>query len=70
MNVLPPLSDEESMASSCGGHVDRSKDADHFVWQPSMILQDNPTDSKYKIVGHLGDGTFGRALKCVELTEN
>ena len=21
--------------------------------------------NKYKIIGHLGDGTFGRALKCV-----
>lgn len=27
-----------------------------------------PTSSKYQVVEHLGDGTFGRALKCLDLT--
>ena len=24
-------------------------------------------EQRYKVVGHLGDGTFGRALKCIDL---
>jgi dual-specificity kinase len=44
--------------------VDRSKDADHFPWTAGMLL--GPA-AKYKILGHLGDGTFGRALKCEEV---
>ena len=43
------------------GGIDRSKDADHFIWTKGMVLGD---DGRYKVVGHLGDGTFGRALKC------
>lgn len=34
-----------------------------------MILQESQPAKKsgrYKVVDHLGDGTFGRALKCVE----
>ena len=51
--------------------MDRSKDADHFVWQKDMVLTDsqNVDANKYKIIGHLGDGTFGRALKCVQVDE-
>lgn len=25
--------------------------------------------NRYMITGHLGDGTFGRALKCIELPQ-
>ena len=28
------------------------------------------TTSRYLVVDHLGDGTFGRALKCVELDKD
>jgi dual-specificity kinase len=29
-----------------------------------MMLGDQ---NRYKVIGHLGDGTFGRALKCQDL---
>jgi dual-specificity kinase len=36
-----------------------------------MVLESQEKGSgKYKILGHLGDGTFGRALQCVEMSEN
>jgi len=41
--------------------VDRSKDAGHFEWNTKMCLG---SDNRYEVVSHLGDGTFGRALKC------
>lgn len=48
--------------------IDRSKDADHFVWTKGMILgSENKGSNQYRISGHLGDGTFGRALKCQEV---
>ena len=51
--------------------IDRSKDADHFIWTKGMILaSENKGSNQYKILGHLGDGTFGRALKCLEVTSN
>ena len=28
------------------------------------------TSSKYQVVEHLGDGTFGRALKCVDISRS
>ena len=35
-----------------------------------MILASNEEGgNRYKIIGHLGDGTFGRALKCVQLNQ-
>lgn len=38
-----------------------------------MILgSDNKNNGcgQYRIIGHLGDGTFGRALKCQEISED
>lgn len=36
-----------------------------------MILGSKEKGSgQYKIIGHLGDGTFGRALQCLEINEN
>jgi len=36
-----------------------------------MILGSHERGSgQYKIIGHLGDGTFGRALECLEINEN
>lgn len=49
--------------SSCGG-VDRSGDADHFIWTKGMLLG---KDGAYRVDCHMGDGTFGRALKCTEI---
>lgn len=55
--------------------IDRSKDAGHFEWRHNMILygpdpqqpQGQPlaAPNRYRVVDHLGDGTFGRTLKCV-----
>ena len=30
----------------------------------------NDSKSKYMVTGHLGDGTFGRALKCIDLNQS
>lgn len=38
---------------------DREQDAGHFEYEIGQIL-----GNRYKIIGHLGDGTFGRTLKC------
>ena len=39
------------------------------MWANGMVLtSDQVGANRYKIVGHLGDGTFGRALKCVQVT--
>jgi serine/threonine protein kinase len=47
--------------------VDRSKDAGHFVWNVGMILG---VENRYEVLAHLGDGTFGRALKCRDTKTN
>lgn len=38
---------------------DRRQDAGHFEYKVGQIL-----GKKYKVLSHLGDGTFGRALLC------
>ena len=60
-----------------GAEPDRSKDAGHFEWRKNMILSSQDPllglsaltkqASRYVVIDHLGDGTFGRALKCGEL---
>lgn len=36
-----------------------------------MILGSKERGGKqYKVLGHLGDGTFGRTLQCIEVNEN
>ena len=62
--------------TSESGHrnIDRSKDAGHFEWTTGMILtcKDNEGNIKhcnqYRVDKHLGDGTFGRALKCTQVS--
>jgi len=58
------------VSGHAGAHqIDRSKDTGHFEWKKDMILtSSDPTarSSSYRVVDHLGDGTFGRALRCVE----
>lgn len=53
--------------SVSSGSIDRSKDADHFIWHKGQLLG---TDQRYKVLEHLGDGTFGRALKCQDMQTN
>ena len=55
-----------SFRSSQGG-VDRSKDADHFEYTIGQLLGEK---KKYRVTGHLGDGTFGRALQCEDIEQN
>jgi hypothetical protein len=56
-------SNSESMSPSSSkssqGGIDRSKDADHFEYKIGEVLGNQ---GRYRILGHLGDGTFGRAL--------
>ena len=49
-------SESPGNCSEDGAH--RLLDAGHFNYTIGNLLGD------YKIVGHLGDGTFGRTLKC------
>lgn len=79
------LRDSSSFSSSCeasppikksGGQIDRSKDADHFEWRMNMWLygkignqQKGESSRQYQVIGHLGDGTFGRALKVFDPTD-
>ena len=39
----------------------KEQDAGHFKYHLGKII------GNYKIVSHLGDGTFGRAFKCLYL---
>jgi len=55
--------------SSGGRNIDRSKDAEHFEFRKGQTLYSgqgkDPKVARYTVVRHLGDGTFGRCLKCV-----
>ncbi len=43
---------------------DRSRDAGHFEWSKGEMLGE-----KYKVMKFLGDGTFGRALECLNIDD-
>ena len=58
-NKVSDSSKSESSLSS----VDRKNDAVHFTWSAGMGLG---ADDKYQVIDHMGDGTFGRALRCID----
>jgi dual-specificity kinase len=60
---LPLLGDKESSYQMSHGDL-RSKDAGHFSWSTGMLLG---SEQRYQVIGHFGDGTFGRALKCTDI---
>ncbi|KAL8452556.1 hypothetical protein Emag_002231 [Eimeria magna] len=44
-------------------HKDSNRDEiTHFSWEPGMWLND-----RYRVLAKLGDGTFGRVLKCADV---
>jgi len=58
------LESSHSKSESSKSSIGRKNDADHFVWSVGMALG---SDERYKVSDHLGDGTFGRALRCLDV---
>ncbi|XP_026191745.1 serine/threonine-protein kinase AFC1 [Cyclospora cayetanensis] len=59
----PPAAQQAARKSLKKQNKDSSRDEiTHFSWQPGMWLSD-----RYRVLAKLGDGTFGRVLRCADV---
>jgi len=59
--ALVECSSEESLNSRLGSSPVKNKDAGHYEFRVGMMI------NQYKVLRHLGDGTFGRVLEVLSL---